>query len=95
MTNLYLNPLYLDKWIQQNKACYTGDFYPGVLLDNFILDCNRGYAFIYEHYLNPNSSDYLITFFPYKDIKKESVIYDRLWSEFLANEQDYIKEMEW
>ena len=94
MTNLYLNPLHLNKWMHQNGAVYTGNFFPGVLLDNFILDCKRGYAFVYEHYLNPNSSDYLITFFPYKKIKKESVSYDRLWCEFLIKEEEYIQEID-
>lgn len=52
----------LEMWMYQNKAIYTGDFFEGCLLDNFSVWCKNGYAAIYEHYLNPNSSCYEIIF---------------------------------
>lgn len=52
----------LDKWMHQNKAEYTGAFVEGRLLDNFVLACKRGFAAVYEHYLNEWCSDYLIEF---------------------------------
>lgn len=62
MTRFYLNPAALDKWMHQNAADYTGDYYEGVLLDNFLLSCKNGVAAVYEHYLNPNASNYLVEF---------------------------------
>lgn len=52
----------LDKWMHQNKASYTGEFVEGCLLDNFVVVTRRGFAAIYEKYLNPNSSCYLVEF---------------------------------
>ena len=52
VTYFYLNPFQLEKFMHQNNAEYTGDYFPGCLLDNFIIACKRGYAFIYNHYLN-------------------------------------------
>ena len=48
----------LRKWIHQNNAEYTGDFYEGCLLDNFIVQCKNGVATLYEHYCNEWSSCY-------------------------------------
>lgn len=56
-----------DKWFHQNRAEYTGAFFEGVLLDNFVLDCKRGYAFVYEHALTEWTSAYRVKFAPYKD----------------------------
>lgn len=64
ITSFYLDPADLEKWMYQNKAVYTGDFVEGCLLDNFMVQTKRGHAAIYEHYLNPNSSDYLVYFQP-------------------------------
>lgn len=62
ITKFYIAPEYLEMWMHQNKAEYTGDFVDGVLLDNFVLSTQRGFAFVYEHYLNPNQSDYLVIY---------------------------------
>jgi hypothetical protein len=52
----------LDKWIHQNQAKYTGAFLNGVLLDNFVLCCKRGFAAIYEYPLNEWSSCYRVEY---------------------------------
>lgn len=54
----------LAKWMHQNGAEYTGDYLEGCLLDNFIVSTRRGYAAIYEKYVNPNLSEYYIEFEP-------------------------------
>ena len=62
VTTFYLNPCELEKWMYQNKADYTGDYFEGCLLDNFIVSTKNGIAAIYEHYVNSNQSDYLVKF---------------------------------
>ena len=57
----------LNKWMHQNGGEYTGDYFEGSLLDNFIVTTKRGYCFIFEQYLNEWSSAYLCYFVPYKD----------------------------
>jgi hypothetical protein len=52
--NLYFN----------NGAEYTGDYVEGCLWDNFIVSTRRGFAAIYENYLNEWSSDYYVEFQP-------------------------------
>lgn len=52
----------LDKWLHQNEATPVGDFEPGCLLDNFVVATKRGFAAIYEKYVNPNESCYRIEF---------------------------------
>lgn len=59
---LYIHPNFLATWLHQNKAECTGDYYDGVLLDNFYVQTKNGVAAIYEHYINPNKSDYLVKF---------------------------------
>lgn len=58
----FIYPGFLDTWLHQNKAECTGDYYEGVLLDNFVVRTKNGIAAIYEHYVNPNKSDYLVKF---------------------------------
>ena len=81
----------MDKWMHQNSARYTGAFFEGCLLDNFVLDCKRGYAFVYERYVSPNMSEYAIKFAPYKD--KE--LCDELWQEFYAAWEEHEEWVEW
>lgn len=64
MTRFCIDPKNLEKWMHQNGANYTGTMVEGCLLDNFVLVCKRGYAAVYEHYLNCWSSDYLVEFEP-------------------------------
>lgn len=63
MTRFYISQSNLPIWLRQNNA-ETMDFREGVLADNFIVGTRRGYAGIYEHYLNPWASDYLVEFQP-------------------------------
>ena len=53
----------MNIWLHQNKA-ETVDFREGCLTDNFIVSTKRGYAAIFEHYLNSWSSGYLVEFEP-------------------------------
>lgn len=62
MKKIILGSTKLDKWLHQNKAEYTGDFVEGVLLDNFVVMTKRGFAAVYEKYLNSNASGYEIHF---------------------------------
>ena len=64
MKRFYVGSCNIDKWLHQNGAEYTGDYYEGVLLDNYVVMTRRGFAAVYEHYLNANSSDYLIEWEP-------------------------------
>ena len=73
----------LEKWMKQNKAEYTGMFFEGCLLDNFMLSTKRGYAAIYEKYVNANCSEYLMKFAAYKNMKAV----DLLFSEFITREE--------
>jgi len=55
----------LNTWIKQNHGeCI--DCCEGSLLDNMIIACKRGTAFIFEQYLNSNSSTYACYFVPDK-----------------------------
>ena len=72
-----------DKWMHQNDAQFTGAFFDGVLLDNYVLDCKRGYVAVYEQYVTPNSSEHVFKFAPYKD----RAAVDALWSEFYEREE--------
>ncbi len=62
MTVFKISPANLEKWMHQNQAKYTGAFVEGTLLDNFVLICKRGFAAVYERYVNPNMSEYLVEF---------------------------------
>lgn len=61
MTRFTIAPRHIDMWLHQNAA-ETLDCVEGCLLDSFIVGTKNGYAAIYEHYLNANSSDYLVEF---------------------------------
>ena len=78
-----LSPKQLDKWMHQNKAQYTGAFFDGSLLDNFILQCKRGFAAVYEKYLNCWSSAYRVVY------AKESKDIDNLFADFYERKELY------
>lgn len=59
---IFLLKMDLEQWLHQNNAEYTGDFFDGCLLDNFIVYCKNGVAALYEHYLNEWSSCYEVHF---------------------------------
>jgi len=58
-----LKPAALNKWLYQNNA-FIIDFSEGCLLDNMLIETKRGIAAIYEKYINPNLSGYLVIFEP-------------------------------
>ena len=65
VTCFRLNPgREFDRWMHQNGADYTGDFVEGVLQDSFVVFTRRGFAAVYENYVNSWSSDYYIEFQP-------------------------------
>ena len=79
MTSFYIPSTFLETWIHQNDAEYLGDYVPGCLLDNFTMGTRRGYAAIYEHYLNEWTSDYYIEFQPYGDQYAEYDVIDEFY----------------
>lgn len=60
-TTFYLAPDLLNKWMHQNKAERI-DFVDGCLLDNLLVSTPRGYAAIYEHFVNAWESNYIVEF---------------------------------
>lgn len=59
---LRFRPSELEKWMHQNKAQHTGACVEGCLLDNFVLACKRGFAAVYERYVNEWTSEYRVEF---------------------------------
>lgn len=80
----------MGKWMHQNRAEHTGAYFEGCLLDNFVLACKRGYAFVYESYVNPNMSEYAIRFVPYEDV----MTCDEMWCEFYAFWDEHERDIE-
>jgi len=70
----------LNIWYTQNDG-ETVEAVEGCLLDNFVVACRRGWAFVYEHYLNPWASNYLVKFVPYKDEDGCRAAWDE-WEDF-------------
>lgn len=62
ITTFYIGSTELEWWMQQHGAEYTGDIIEGCLLDNFVLECEGGFAAVYERYLTEWTSDYVIEF---------------------------------
>ena len=62
-----------DKWMKQNKGTII-DYKEGCLLDNFVVACKRGYAYVFEQYRNANSSDNVFYFIPYKEKNTKEAI---------------------
>ena len=56
----------LNKWLKQNNAEYI-ECVEGCLIDNALCACKRGYAAIYERFINPWSSAYEIHFQSYSN----------------------------
>lgn len=67
----------INKWLHQNEAEYTGDFFDGCLLDNFVVSCKNGIAALYEHYSNCWSSCYEVHFG--RTEKEKRKIYDEFY----------------
>ena len=69
-----------DKWAAQNDAeCI--DFAEGCLLDNLVMNCKRGTAFLFEEYQNEWTSRYHVYFVPYKE-QENNPEYNALWERF-------------
>ena len=64
MTEFILRGINIDKWIAQNHGEVV-EVVEGCLLDNLIIDCNRGTAYIFEEYVSPWSSRYHVYFLKY------------------------------
>lgn len=82
MTTIRIGSQDLGKWMKQNEAEYTGAFVPGCLLDNFVLACKRGFAAVYEHYVNCWTSDYMIEF----ETGTAQTVWDR-WYNFYESQE--------
>ena len=73
----------MKTWLHQNKAeCI--DSAEGCLLDNLVMTCKNGIAFLWETYVNPNMSEYTIEFF--RNNEDCNAQWDRLYS--LQNEME-------
>jgi|GEM_PF-2173662 len=56
----------LNKWLKQNNAeCI--EYVEGCLIDNALYACKRGYAAIYERFVNTWTSAYEVHFQPYSN----------------------------
>ena len=74
----------LVKWMHQNNAEYTGEFFDGCLLDNFIVSCKNGVAALYEHYCNEWSSCYEVHFG--RTTEEINAIYDEFYKRKVRGE---------
>lgn len=84
MTTFYINPgKNFSKWEKQNAVEYA-DSVDGCLLDNIVINCKRGVAFCYEHFVNSWTSNYLVKFAPYKDEKACFALWDE-WDTFVEH----------
>ena len=69
-----------DTWAAQN-ASECIDCVEGCLLDNLVMACKRGTAFLFEEYANEWTSRYHVYFIPYKE-QDSNGDYSRLWDRF-------------
>ena len=81
----------LDRWIKQNAGEYS-DYCEGCLLDNYVISCKRGTAFVYEKYLNSNSSGYIAFYISNKNAARYPVLYNKLWSRWSELCKEYYSE---
>lgn len=88
VTRFRIEPQNLEKWLHQNKADYLGDYFDGVLLDNFTVMTKKGYAAIYENFVNTNQSDYLVEFASFKNSDR---IFNK-WNKVIDDYLDMINE---
>ena len=78
----------LPKWVYQNRAQII-DGFEGVLLDNAVYETKRGLCFIYEHAVNPNQSEYVGNFIPYRD--REAIAL--MWAWWEMEKEKYESEV--
>ena len=62
ITSFTIDSDFLEQFVHQNNAKYI-ECIEGCLLDNYVLACNRGTAFIYEQYVNEWTSNYRVEFY--------------------------------
>lgn len=80
----------LETWQAQNDAeCI--DCVEGCLLDNLVMACKRGTAFLFEEYQNEWTSRYHVYFVPYKE-QDTNGDYSRLWDRFTALQEQAMDE---
>ena len=61
MTEFYIEPNFLEKYIEQNQAeCI--EYVEGCLQDNGLYTAKRGFFAVYEHYVNEWTSNLKIIF---------------------------------
>lgn len=92
MRQFYIGSCDFEKLEYQNREdkkepCFIDFASEGVLLDNFIIHGKRGLLLFKEHYLNSNSSDYLVTFVPYKNDDEMIAIW-WLFDQLCENEEE-------
>ena len=75
----------VEKWMHQNKAEHTGAFFEGCLLDNYVLACKRGFCAVYERYVNPNMSEHIYEFAPYKHPRECKELWDDFYEAAVAH----------
>ena len=77
----------LAKWIKQNAGTIV-DCIEGCLLDNLMVDCKRGTAYIFEEYVNANSSRYHAYWIKYgPHSPKFNFVYD-MWERLAATQAE-------
>lgn len=83
MTKFMLKPGAERMWKHQNNAVPV-ECFDGVLVDNTMYACKRGYCAAYEQPLNEWSSTLVYEFAPYDD----TAAVNALWDEFLERMGD-------
>lgn len=79
-----------DTWQAQNEAEII-EYAEGCLLDNMVMACKRGTAFLFEEYQNEWTSSYHVYFVPYKE-QESNGDYKRLWDRFTALQEQAMGE---
>lgn len=86
MKKFNLNPIYVNKFMHQNKANYI-DCIDGCLIDHLMVSTKRGYMALIETYATPNSSTYTVYF-----STDENEIYD-VWAPYEKQYHEYLKSI--
>ena len=86
MKKFKLNPIYVNKFMHQNKANYI-DCIDGCLIDHLMVSTKRGYVSLIETRATPNGSTYTEYFSP-----DENEIYD-VWAPYEKQHHEYLKSI--
>ena len=81
----YMNGDQLNKWIIQNKGGYI-DSIEGTLIDNYVVSCKNGTAFVLEEYMNEGASVYHV----YYCKRNVGECFNKLWEHWdnMAEERE-------